>query len=72
VDYCRSQGKSIEQLAVGFSVGNPRIASTLFSTTRPEAVMQNIRWAETPLDEALLNDVRRILEPRFRDTWLNS
>ncbi|MDR1527101.1 MAG: aldo/keto reductase [Dysgonamonadaceae bacterium] len=72
VDYCRSKGKSIEQLAVRFSVGNPRIASTLFSTTRPEAVLQNIRWAEAPLDEELLNDVQKILEPRFRDTWLNS
>jgi aryl-alcohol dehydrogenase-like predicted oxidoreductase len=72
VDYCRSKGKSIEQLAVKFSTGNPRIASTLFSTTRPEAVLQNIRWAEAPLDEDLLNGVRKILEPRFRDTWLNS
>ena len=70
--HCKSKGKSIEQLAVKFSVSNPRITTTLFSTTRPEAVMQNIRWAEEPLDEKLLGEVRRILEPRFRDTWLNS
>jgi aryl-alcohol dehydrogenase-like predicted oxidoreductase len=72
VDYCRSQGKSIEQLAVKYAVSNPRVATTLFSTTRPEAVRDNIRWAEAPLDEELLSGVRAILEPRFRDTWNNS
>jgi aryl-alcohol dehydrogenase-like predicted oxidoreductase len=69
---CKSKGKSIEQLAIKYSVSNPRIATTLFSTTRPEAVLQNIRWAEQPLDENLLNEVCAILEPRHRDTWLNS
>jgi aryl-alcohol dehydrogenase-like predicted oxidoreductase len=71
-EYCKSQGKSIEQLAVKYSVSNPRIATTLFSTTSPENVLRNIEWANTPLDEKLLTEVRAILEPRFRDTWLNS
>jgi aryl-alcohol dehydrogenase-like predicted oxidoreductase len=71
-DYCKSQGKSIEQLAVRYSVGNPRIATTLFSTTSPENVLRNIECANAPLDEKLLKEVRAILEPRFRDTWLNS
>lgn len=70
--HCKSKGKSIEQLAVKYSVSNPRIATTLFSTSRPEAVLQNIRWAEEPLDEKLLSEVRDIIKPRFRDTWLNS
>ncbi len=70
--HCKSQNKSIEQLAIKYAVSNPRISSTLFSTSRPEAVLQNIKWAEEPLDEALLSDVRKILEPRLRDTWLNS
>lgn len=72
VDYCKSQGKSIEQLAVKYAVSNPRIATTLFSTTRANAVSDNIKWAEEPLDEQLLKDVQKILEPGFRDTWLNS
>jgi aryl-alcohol dehydrogenase-like predicted oxidoreductase len=71
-DYCKSKGKSIEQLAVRYSVDNPRIATTLFSTTSPENVLRNIEWANAPLDEELLAEVRHILEPRFRDTWLNS
>lgn len=72
VAHCQSKGKSIEQLAVKFSAANPRIATTLFSTTRSEAVLDNIRWANEPLDEELLKEVQDILEPRFRDTWLNS
>jgi aryl-alcohol dehydrogenase-like predicted oxidoreductase len=72
VAYCQSKGKSIEQLAVKYAVSNPRIATTLFSTTRPDAVLQNIRWANEPLDGVLLRNVQAILEPRFRDTWLNS
>jgi len=72
VAYCRSKGKSIEQLAIRYSVYHPQIATTLFSTTRPEAVLQNIRWADEPLDEELLREVQMILKPRLRDTWLNS
>ena len=71
-EYCKSKGKSIEQLAVSFSTKNPRIATTLFSTTRPEAVLKNIDWANTPLDKELLAEVQHILEPGYRDTWLNS
>jgi aryl-alcohol dehydrogenase-like predicted oxidoreductase len=72
VEYCRSKGKSIGQLAIKYAVHHPRIATTLFSTTRSEAVLQNIRWAEGVFDEELLHEVRMILKPRLRDTWLNS
>lgn len=72
VEHCINNGKSIEQLAVRFSVDNPRIATTLFSTTRSSSVLQNIDWVNAPLDEKLLGEVQKILEPRFRDTWLNS
>ncbi len=72
VEYCRSKGKSIEQLAVKYSISNPGIATTLFSTANPGHVIRNIRWAEEPLDEELLDEVHRILGPRMRDTWLNS
>lgn len=72
IDFCRAEGKSIEQLAVKYSVNNPRIATTLFSTTRSEAVLRNIQWAEAAFDENLYATVRKMLEPRFRDTWLNS
>jgi len=72
MQHCKSQNKSIEQLAVKYSVSNPRIATTLFSTSRPEAVLKNIEWANGKLDEELLSEVHEILKPRYRDTWLNS
>ncbi|MDR1882407.1 MAG: aldo/keto reductase [Prevotella sp.] len=72
VQHCKTAGKSIEQLAIRYAVNNPGIATTLFSTTRPEAVLQNIKWASEALDEKLLTEVQTILKPGFRDTWLNS
>lgn len=72
VNHCMAKGESIEQLAVKYSVSNPRIATTLFSTSRPEAVLQNIKWAKEDLNEELLHEVHTILKSRFRDTWLNS
>ncbi len=71
-DYCKSKGVSIEQLAVSYSTANPRIATTLFSSTSPENVLRTISYAGTPLDRELLEEVRTILEPGFRDTWVNS
>ncbi len=72
VAFCQSKGVSIEQVAVGFSVANPRIATTLFSTTNPENVLRTIRYANTPLDMELVAEIRKIFEPGFRDTWVNS
>jgi len=72
VEYCKSKGSSIEQTAVSFSVNNPRIATTLFSTTNPENVLKTIRYTETPPDTDLLKEIRKIFEPCFRDTWVNS
>lgn len=71
-DFCRSEGTSIEQLAVSYAVSNPRIATTLFSTTNSENVLKSIRYARTPLDPDLLREVQKIFEPGYRDTWVNS
>ena len=72
VDHCKSKGISIEQLAVSYSTANPRIATTLFSSTTPENVERTVRYASTPLDRELLQEVRTLLEPGFRDSWVNS
>ena len=72
IDYCKLKGVSIEQLAMSFSTANPRIATTLFSSTNSENVLKSIRYANTPLDMELLSEIQMILEPGFRDTWVNS
>ena len=70
--FCKRVGYPIEKLAVQFSVSHPAIATTLVSTARPENILQNIRWAEEPLDPEVLRQVQEILAPVMRETWENS
>ncbi len=70
--YCTDKGESIEQLAITYSVSNPRIATTLFSTANPENVLKNITYAEQKLDETLLQEVRTIIGDQQRVSWKNS
>lgn len=72
VDFCNSRGVEIEKLAMQFSCANERIASTLFSTTNPDNVLKTIAYANEPMDEELVAEVKKILEPGYRDTWVNS
>ncbi len=72
VDFCNSRGVEIEKLAMQFSAANERIASTLFSTTNPDNVLKTIGYVDAPNDEELVAEVRKILEPGYRDTWVNS
>ncbi|MCQ2197053.1 MAG: aldo/keto reductase [Bacteroidaceae bacterium] len=72
VDFCNNRGVEIEKLAMQFSCANERIASTLFSTTNPDNVLKTIAYANEPMDEELVAEVKKILEPGYRDTWVNS
>ena len=71
-DYCREQGYPIEKLAMQFACSNPRIASTVFSTTRPEAIKTNIAYIEEAMDEQLVREVRDIIGPQQRVSWANT
>jgi aryl-alcohol dehydrogenase-like predicted oxidoreductase len=70
--YCRKQGVRIEQLAVQYSLRNPRIATTLISTSNPLNMIDNIRWVNEDLDEGLLTEVLEILKSIRCETWENS
>lgn len=70
--HCRQRGYAIEALAMQYAVGNPRIATTLFSTTRPENVLKNIECIATPAPADLLAEVHDIIGPAFRLTWKNT
>lgn len=72
VEFCNEKGVSIEQLAMAYSCANERIASTLFSTTNPDNVLKTISYADTPADWEMIEAVRKILEPGYRDSWVNS
>ncbi len=67
--YCRTRGTDISRLAMQFSTLNPSIATTLVGTASPENIGKNVRWAEEPIDEELLAEVLRILEPVHNQTW---
>ncbi len=69
VEFCQSKGVSIEQLAVQFAVSNSQIASTLVGTANPKNIEKNAAWAQQPVDEELLAQVRQILAPVRDQTW---
>ena len=70
--HCADKGYPIEKLAVQFSVSNPRIASTLFSSANPSNVKRNIAWAEEEPDWQLVEEVREIIGDQQRVSWANS
>ena len=70
--YCNEKNYPIEKLAVQFSVSNPRIASTLFSSANPENVRRNIQWANEESDWDLVREVKEIIGNQQRVTWANS
>lgn len=72
VKHCRSRNYPIEKLAIQFSVSNPRIATTLFSSANPENVLKNIRFAEEPIDWDLVKEVQEIIGDQKRVSWINS
>ena len=69
---CAAVGYPIERLALEYSVHEPRIATTLFSTTREENVRANLAWITGTPDPDLLRDVREILGETFRMSWKNT
>lgn len=70
--FCRDKGYPIEKLAIQYSVGNPRITSTLFSSANPMNVERNIEWAREAPDAELVNDVKAIIGEQQRVSWANS
>ena len=71
-EHCKAKGYPIEKLAVQYSVSNPRIASTLFSSANPDNVRRNIQWANEEPDWDLVKEVKDIIADQQRVTWANS
>lgn len=70
--YCREVGYPIEKLALQYSVDNPRIATTLFSSANPDNVRRNIAYVEEKAPEELVDKVREIIGAQQRVSWKNS
>ena len=71
-EYCGKKGYPIEKLAMQFSVSNPRIATTLFSSANPENVKRNIEYINEPIDMELVEEVKKIIGDQQRVSWCNS
>lgn len=70
--HCAEKGISIEKLAIQFSVSNPRIATTLFSSANPANVLKNIEFVNEKPDMALIEEVRGIIGDQQRVSWKNT
>jgi aryl-alcohol dehydrogenase-like predicted oxidoreductase len=70
--HCAAKGCPIEKLAMQYSLQNPRIASTLFSTTKPENLRKNVAYMDEPIDLQLVQEVREIIGDQLRVSWSNT
>lgn len=70
--YCAEHNYPIEKLAMQYSVSNPRIATTLFSSANPDNVRKNLKYIEEPIDWNLVEKVKEIIGDQKRVRWENS
>lgn len=70
---CSEEGYPIEKLAMQYSISNPRIATTLFSSANPDNVRKNVKWVEEGEAPAeMVDKVRQTIGSQMRVSWANS
>ena len=62
-EHCSRKGVDIAKLALQFSLANPDITTTVAGSANPENIRKWTQWAEEPLDQELLSEVREIFKP---------
>lgn len=62
-DHCAANGGDIAELALQFSMAHPDMATCVVGSANPNNIRSWAAWAETPLDQELLEEVETILEP---------
>jgi L-galactose dehydrogenase len=67
--YCEQQGVSLARIAFQFSCQDTPFQTTMFSSARTSSVERNITWADEPLDQDLLHEVLKILQPVIDKQW---
>ena len=70
--HCAAKSYPIEKLAIQYAVANPHITTTLFSSANPANVEKNATWAQEPMDENLVQEIREIIGDSFRLSWKNT
>jgi L-galactose dehydrogenase len=60
---CAERGSDIAKLALQFSLANPEIATTVAGSANPINIANWAKWADEPIDKALLHEVQEIFAP---------
>ena len=69
-EHCSSNGVDIAQLALQFSVANPDMTTCVTGSANPNRIAQWAEWLDHPLDQQLVSDVQKILEPIHNWTYV--
>ncbi|MCD0457997.1 aldo/keto reductase [Roseiconus lacunae] len=62
-ELCQSRGVDIAKLALQFSCNHPDLATTVSGSANPNNIRKWAEWISEPIDEELLGDVLKVLEP---------
>jgi len=66
---CKAAGTDLGKLALQYSMANPDIHTHIVGTANPDRVLANLADASEPIDQALLAQVLKVLEPVHNLTW---
>ncbi|MEO1524449.1 MAG: aldo/keto reductase [Planctomycetota bacterium] len=61
--HCREKGSDIAKLALQYSAANESFSSCVVGSANPDRVAGWCDWLEEPLDHALVDEVKEILQP---------
>lgn len=62
-DHSADRGVDIAKLALQFSIANSDFVTCVTGSANPKRVEQWVEWADEPMDQQLLNEVKEILQP---------
>jgi len=62
-EHCAARGVDIAQLALQFSIADENMATCIVGSANPENVRKWVEWADQPIDQGLLEEVKEILRP---------
>lgn len=63
VDHCRQRGVDLAKLALQYSIANEDFTTCIPGSANPDRVAQWAQWANEPIDDILVAEVKAILEP---------
>lgn len=62
-EFASAQGSDIAKLALQYSLAHPGFATCIAGSANPKRIQQWADWASEPMDQGLVDAVKKILEP---------